>query len=240
MSKALHMQVSEYIRSRIESGEYAIGSQIPTENELASLLSVSRPTVRQALDRLANDGYLVRIKGRGTFVAQPKVVHESTTFITGYRAESEKNHRKVRTRVLDLRVLRPTEQVAQMLEIPISEKVTRLVRLRYLENYNNNAPVVYTILYVPCHLFPDMCRIDFTDTSFYEILHNRGLDVRQAQRKLEVVPPPQEVSSELEISPFEPTIFITSCGRLESGEPVEYTESYYPAGSSSFMIEIHR
>ena len=48
MSKALHMQVSEYIRSRIESGEYAIGSQIPTENELASLLSVSRPTVRQA------------------------------------------------------------------------------------------------------------------------------------------------------------------------------------------------
>ena len=120
MSKALHMQVSEYIRSRIESGEYAIGSQIPTENELASLLSVSRPTVRQALDRLANDGYLVRIKGRGTFVAQPKVVHESTTFITGYRAESEKNHRKVRTRVLDLAVERAPEAAARELQLPLS------------------------------------------------------------------------------------------------------------------------
>src|SRR5699024_11672680 len=62
---------------------------------------------------------------------------------------------------------------------------------------------------------------------------------RSSDLKLEVVPPPQEVSSELEISPFEPTIFITSCGRLESGEPVEYTESYYPAGSRIIRSEEH-
>ena len=43
MSKALHTQVAEYIRSRIVSGEYAVGSQIPTENELASRLGAQPP-----------------------------------------------------------------------------------------------------------------------------------------------------------------------------------------------------
>ncbi|HIY28389.1 MAG TPA: UTRA domain-containing protein, partial [Firmicutes bacterium] len=82
--------------------------------------------------------------------------------------------------------------------------------------------------------------VDFTDASFYDILASRGLEVKHASRRLEVVPTPQDIASELKISPFEPAIFISSCGRMESKVPVEYTESYYPAGSSSFLIEIHR
>ena len=64
--------------------------------------------------------------------------------------------------------------------------------------------------------------------------------MRHASRQLEVVPPPAEVAARLEISPFEPTIFITSTGRTGAGQCIEYTESYYPAGSSRFLIEINR
>ena len=49
-----------------------------------------------------------------------------------------------------------------------------------------------------------------------------------------------EVAARLGISAFEPVIFITSTGRTAAGQPVEYAESYYPAGSSSFLIEVHR
>lgn len=240
MSQTLHVQVSEYIRTRIESGEYPIGSQIPTENELAQLLGVSRPTVRQALDNLAHNGYLSRVKGKGTFVTQPKVVHESTRFLISYREESQKNNRILRTKVLELQVEPAQEHIAEALKLPVGAKVTRLTRLRYLEHYNNEAPVVYTTLYVPYKLFPDMCEIDFTDASFYEVLTSRNLAVKHAFRKLEVVPSPTEVTAGLGISPFEPVIFITSKGHTESMIPVEYAESYYPAGSSSFLIEIHR
>ena len=65
-------------------------------------------------------------------------------------------------------------------------------------------------------------------------------EVRHASRKLEVVPTPPDIAASLRISPFEPAVFITSCGRTASMTPVEYAESYYPAGSSSFLIEIHR
>lgn len=240
MSETLYMQVSDYIRTRIESGEYPLGSQIPTEHELAALLGVSRPTVRQALDELAHGGFLTRVKGRGTFVAQPKVMHESTSFLIGYREESRRNNRVLRTRVLELQTERAKEHVAQALELPVGAKVTRLTRLRYLEHFNNDAPVVYTTVYVPYKLFPDMCGIDFTDMSFYEVLASRKLSVKHASRKLEVTPAPAEVTAGLEISPFEPVIFIASKGCTESMTPVEYAESYYPAGSSSFLIEIHR
>lgn len=240
MAKSLHEQAAEYIRTRIASGEYAVGSQIPTEKELCALLQVSRPTLRQALDALTREGVLSRVKGRGTFVTRPKVVHESTSFITGYRAESERNHRTLRTRVLEIGVVRASESVSAALELPQGARVTRLVRVRHLEGCNDNAPVVYTTLYVPCKYFPDMAELDFTDLSFYGVLADRGLDVRRASRRLEVVPPPPEVSAGLRLGPFEPAVYITSVGRMANDRPIEYTESYYPASSSRFLIEVNR
>ena len=59
------------LKERIEGGEYPDG-MLPMEPELAEGLRVSRNTVRSALDRLALENYIVRIKGRGTFVKLPE------------------------------------------------------------------------------------------------------------------------------------------------------------------------
>jgi GntR family transcriptional regulator len=235
-----YIQIAEQIRGQIADGLYPEGSRIPTENELAQSQEVSRPTVRQALDLLVREGRLVRVKGSGTFVAQPKLVHESTSFVTGYREESRKKSRILRTKVVCLQTEKAGEQVGDALKISAGDMVTRLVRIRHLENLYSNAPVVYTTLYVPLKLFPEMPQLDFTDTSFYEALDSRGLSVVHASRKLEVVMPPAEVAAGLGITPFEPAAFITSRGYTQAGRTIEYTESYYPASRSSFQIEINR
>ncbi len=56
------------IASSITNGEYTVGGKLPTENELADLLSVSRPIVREALSRLRDDGLVVSRRGSGTYV----------------------------------------------------------------------------------------------------------------------------------------------------------------------------
>ncbi len=239
MSQPLYAQVAQYVRMRIESGEYAQGSRIPPEHELAKLLRVSRPTVRQALAALAREGYLLRVKGSGTFAALPKVEHQSTTFLTGYREESAKNHRVLRTRVLFLGVERAGEAVSQALGIRPGERVTRLTRLRWLENLYGNAPVVHTTVFVPTSLFPGMAQMDFTDASFYEALAARDLMVCHASRRLEVMPPEAEIANLLCISLYEPVVCITSTGCTQAMTPVEYCKSYYPASRSSFLIETH-
>ncbi len=235
-----YIQIAEQLRSQIASGIYPVGSQIPTENELAQSLGVSRPTVRHALDLLTAEGRLVRVKGSGTFVAQPKLIHESTSFVTGYREESRKKNRVLYTKVLCLQTEKAEERVRTALNINQNETITRLTRIRHLENMYNNAPVVYTTVYVPSKLFPEMPRLDFTEISFYDALDARNLSVIHASRRLEIVMPPAGIAAELAITPFEPAAYITSRGFTKDRLVVEYTESYYPASRSSFQIEINR
>ncbi len=240
MAQALYIQAAEYIRQRIASGEYPVGSQIPAENECAALLQVSRPTVRQALDLLAKEGLLIRVKGSGTFVAEPKLIHESTSFVAGYREECFKKGHVLRTKVLCLRLEKAEERVADALRLPAGAQVTRLTRLRHIENVNANAPVVYTTVYIPYALFPNLSGLDFTDASLYEALDRQGLSVVRASRRLEVVMPPEQAALALGIGSFEPAAYIASRGYTKDGVVVEYSESYYPASRSSFQIETQR
>lgn len=237
MAENRYQQVIDTLRSRIEQGEYQVGDRLPAETELAAALGVSRPTLRQALARLESEGLLNRVRGSGTFVAQPKLLHESTSFLAGYYREAEHHHRKLRTEVLALEVQRAGELGAR-LALPESAKLTRLVRRRRVEGFDSGKPVVYTTVYVPYVLFPDMAQQDFTDTSFYSQLESRGLKVCHASRTLEVVTPPPEVAAALELSPFEPAIYVDSVGVDARRRRVEYAQSYYPAGSSRFLIEI--
>lgn len=239
MAASLHAKVTQYIKEGIEGGAYKVGDRIPTENELAALLGVSRPTVRHALGQLTADGRLMRVKGHGTFVTKPKVLHRSASFIASYRAESEKNNLRLETKVLELCVTRLPDKAAKALSLPLGSKGTRLVRLRRLLGYNDSKPVVYTTLYVPLKLFPEMESLDFTLISFYEVMGQRGLAISHATRRLEVSPTPEEVAVQLQISQFEPCIFVSSVGATEGQIAAEYSESYYPAGCSSFLIEVN-
>lgn len=240
MTQPVYQQIADRLRGQLADGVYRTGERLPAEMELAGQLGVSRPTVRQALEVLAQEGLLVRVKGSGTFAAEPKVVHGSTSFLAGYREECRRKQRTLRTKVLCLRVEEPEEQVADALRLEPGRQVTRLVRVRHLENVNGNAPVVYTTVHVPLELFPDMCRMDFTGASLYEALDGRGLSVARASRRLEVVMPPAAVAEELGVGSFEPAVFIASTGYTKVGRAVEYSESYYPASHSSFQIEIQR
>ncbi|MCG2670558.1 FadR/GntR family transcriptional regulator [Bradyrhizobium sp. GCM10023182] len=70
-ARRLYRQVADQLRSLIDSGEYAVGSRLPTERDLAEQLKISRPTVREALIALEVEGR-VRIRvGSGIYVTEP-------------------------------------------------------------------------------------------------------------------------------------------------------------------------
>ena len=240
MQQPRYQQIAQQLREDMLAGKYPENAQIPPENELASLMGVSRPTVRQALNLLEQEGRLIRIKGSGTFVSEPKLVHESTHFLIGYQEESREKNRILHTRVLTLQQERARPVVAQMLGLATGEMVTRLTRVRWLENMYGNAPVVYTTVYVPVRVFPQMVQTNFTDASFYDLLQAHGLRVERSTQRLEIRIPPAEIAAGLKLSPFEPTAYICSRGYGTGGKVIEYSESDYPASRSSFHIEIQR
>lgn len=69
----IYIQIEEQLKQQIQQGDFPVGTAIPSERELTERFDVSRMTVRQAITNLVNDGLLYREKGRGTFVASPKV-----------------------------------------------------------------------------------------------------------------------------------------------------------------------
>ena len=68
-TQPLYAQLKELLNERIRQGDYQPGQQIPSELALCDELSLSRPTVRQAIAELVTEGILVIVKGKGTFVA---------------------------------------------------------------------------------------------------------------------------------------------------------------------------
>ncbi len=68
----LYEQMKSEIKARIERGEWPINFRIPSENELVDLLGVSRMTAHRALRELASEGVIIRVQGRGSFVAPKK------------------------------------------------------------------------------------------------------------------------------------------------------------------------
>ena len=80
----LYLQLYAILRKKIESGEWPIGTQIPTEEELCTMFNVSRATVRTSVLELVRQGYLMRQQGKGTFVYR-NVVSDGIAMMTSLK-----------------------------------------------------------------------------------------------------------------------------------------------------------
>lgn len=88
----LHYQLKQHLLEKIESGEWKPNDLIPSEQEMQNSFGLSRITVRQALSDLVYEGLLIRERGRGTFVAPPKMTHslEERKSLTEFMTEKGK------------------------------------------------------------------------------------------------------------------------------------------------------
>jgi GntR family transcriptional regulator len=68
--RPLYEQLAVILRGRIESGEYEPGRAIPSENRLMQDWDVARDTVRKAIRRLADEGLVEIVRGRGVYVKE--------------------------------------------------------------------------------------------------------------------------------------------------------------------------
>lgn len=125
----LYYQLQEVLKEQIESGVWQPGDPLPSEPELARRFGVSRAVVRQALAILEDDRQIERIRGRGTFVAQPKLDHRAgglSRLLMAPRGED------VTVQVLDKRAATVERSIRQALAAPDDEvlRLTTLLSLR--------------------------------------------------------------------------------------------------------------
>jgi GntR family transcriptional regulator len=129
----LYYQLELQLRERVESGLWRAGDRLPTESELAAQFGVSRITVRQALERLEDDGLISRQRGRGTFVHSgvspvPKIERDPDR-LHAFEQDILRQGLEPEARVLALEEVPTPAHVAELLRIPTGEVALRLRRL---------------------------------------------------------------------------------------------------------------
>ncbi len=125
-----YYQLAHILRERITKGELAAHQPIPSERQLETIYSVSRTTIRQAIDLLVRQGFLYREHGRGTFVSPQKLqkgIWEMTSFTEDMRRRGITPGQKI----LEIGEIPPPPEVRSHLELPPDcERVLRVERLR--------------------------------------------------------------------------------------------------------------
>src|SRR5690348_10575312 len=148
-------------------GQLAVGEAIPSERQLSSDLGVSRLTVRAALDDLVREGYLVRRRGSGTFVSEPKIAQELT--MSSFTDDIRARGMTPGSRTLELRVVPAGARLGRVLHLSPSERVVVVKRLRLADRET----MAIETLHVRESLVPGLTKRDLEDGSFYALLRER-------------------------------------------------------------------
>jgi len=233
----LHVQVKQALQDRIVRRDWAPGDLVPGDLELCDQFGVSRTTVRQALAELAHEGWVLRERGRGTFVAPPKLTERAIERLSGFFEDMLALGYPPVSQVLRQQVGAADEQVAARLNLQPGAHVVEIERLRFVEQ----EPVVLTTTYLPQALVPGLESADLTRRSLYEYLQTEyGLVLARGRRTIEAVAADARQARLLGIPKGAPLAYLQSVSYLADGQPIEFYHAYHRGDRSRFEVELMR
>jgi GntR family transcriptional regulator len=232
-----YFQLKEAIREKIEKGEWRSGDQIPGETELGEMFDISRTVIRQALQELTYEGLINREKGRGTFVAKPKINESLVQNLTGFHQDMANRGMAPRSLVLKQALVPATAKVAGFLQLEPGTQVIEIQRLRFIVN----EPIVLVTTYLPYSLCPKLIQADLKSHSLYDFLENEcSIQISRGRRTIEAVLASEKEAQMLKIEKGAPLILLNSISYLADGTPIEYYHAVHRGDRSRFEVELVR
>jgi GntR family transcriptional regulator len=230
----LYSRFEELVRERIEAGDWSPGSAIPSERDLSTEFGLSRATTRKALDRLVAEGILRKEPRRGTFVAEPKTVFEALT-LRGFSAQALEAGASPASRLLRFERMVPPAPVAARLQIPGTQLVYLIERLRTVDD----VVVALHQSYVPMNLAPNLQQHELEHRSLYEVLATRHrIGIGHAQETLESSLATEYEALVLGVSPGTPMLLLNIRLSTQDGRPLEVVKVTFRGDRVTLRQEI--
>jgi GntR family transcriptional regulator len=211
-----------------------VGTAIPSERQLSADLGVSRLTVRAALDELAREGYLVRRRGSGTYVQQPKIAQELT--MTSFSEDMRRRGMAPGSRTLSLASELAGARLGRLLHVSPSEKILVIKRLRLADGET----MAIETLHLPETLVPGLEPRDL-DGSFYDLLRERyGVSIASGTQAIEPTVTNEEESAALGVPLHSPAFLFERTSRDQDNRTVEFVQSVYRGDRYRIVTELSR
>jgi GntR family transcriptional regulator len=201
------------------------GDPLPSDAALCRAFGVSRMTARNAMQRLVDDGLVVRVPGRGSCVAQPGP-HRRADQLQPFSREMERHGRRPSSRLLARQVRPATPAEVARLGLPGPGPVVVVRRLRLADGQ----PVAVETAVLAGWVAPAVMGADLETGSLHGALASGGIHLRRGRATIQAEAATGDDSALLAVEPGSPLLVERRVIRDVHGAAVEATESRYPAG----------
>jgi DNA-binding GntR family transcriptional regulator len=218
----IFVEIKKWMQTQINDGVWPEHFKLLNEIDLASELEVSRGTIRRAISDLIKEGLLVRIHGKGTFVASKRLEQPLAERLIGFSEDLIEKGIPFETEVLEQSVI-SHEQIGSLLRVSPLGQVFYLKRIRKVAGF----PLVILNNYVVYEKCEGIEKIDFTKFRLFDVLENHyHLVLEWGKRTFEAQVSDEDVARLLEISPCDPVMNMEQIVYLDDGHPIEFSNLY--------------
>jgi GntR family transcriptional regulator len=233
----LYHQLEQDLRARVNGSEFQPGDLLPTEERICEQYGVSRVTVRRALDALIAQGLIIKRRGVGSFVAEPRVGVRSIR-LRGSLDEFLSGAGVMEPAHLSLNHDARSPKAAAILNLPDDAQLTCVKLLSRIDG----EPTAYLEIYFPQEVGRQLEESDF-QTAGVPIIRavERRLNVRvsRAEQKIESGAAGEVAAAQLELQPSDPVLLVTRAYYLASGQAIETAFVRYHPLRYSYVIDFN-
>ena len=219
--KPRYQQLKDLIIERISRGELLPSDRVPSENELVESEKVSRMTANRALRELNNEGYVERVAGRGTFVADYRS-RSHLVEVHNIADEIERRGHTHSSQVVRQSRQRARGEVAKALHVDQGTEVFHLL----LVHYENGTPIQIEDRHVLTNFAPDCLAQDFEAVTPSAYLTGVA-PLQEAEQVVRASMPNAAVRQRLQIDASEPCLVIIR-RTWSGGRPVTFARLHHP------------
>ncbi|WP_299092743.1 GntR family transcriptional regulator [uncultured Metabacillus sp.] len=230
-----HLEISEYLIQKIQSGVFRENQKIPSENELCQQFNVNRHVIRQALARLTNLGWITPFQGKGCYVNS---VQKPIQYVLSSRTRFTDNMENLglvyQSRLLTWEKGLPSDVEQKNLFLSENQTIYRLEILRFIEGQ----PISITTTVMPEEEVPQLEQYLQNFKSLYRILSDY-YQLRPVRSKsiFQALLPILKDAKVLEIPESVPIIQMESIMNHPSGNPIEYSVARIRGDMHKCLVE---
>jgi GntR family transcriptional regulator len=232
----LYSRVETVLASEITDGNLKVGDQLPTEDSLITRFGVSRITVRRAIQNLVSRGLVEIRRGKGTFVAAPKITQDLRE-LSGFVEDMHALGRKPTARVIGREIVTADATVASQLALTRGEHVVRIRRVRLADG----VPLSFDETYLPLEIGKKIITNDLKVEPIFSLLERKyNVPLIEAEYKLDAVAADGEVAAALKVKHRSPIFRIERTSYSTGSRPVDYERLHYRADLVQFVTRLVR
>lgn len=228
----VYLRIHDQIKTEIEEGKWQVGDRLPSERELSEKFNVSRMTLRQAIQTLADEGILERKIGSGTYVARKKV-QETMIGTTSFSDIIKAQGRIPSSKTISYFVTKPSSSEMEKLQLTEKEEILKMERIRYADD----VPICFEVASIPYRLVKHFDKEEITSSLYHALAEEGRFKIGKSSQRISAVVASEKIAHFLDIKRGEAILRLSQISYFENEQPFEYVRSQYVGERFEFFLE---